>query len=69
LFGTGVWLVVILAVLAALVSVPLVTVYKSSDCRGRDVRYSFVAPWDEPPRDCRKNENGFELLRGELGLD
>jgi flagellar basal body-associated protein FliL len=67
--GTWIVLIVILAVLAAVISVPLFTVYKSSRCQERETRYSFVPPWDDPPRDCRTNQNGYELIRDELGLD
>ena len=30
--------------------------------------WSFVAPWDDPPSDCRHHQNGFEVLKDELGL-
>jgi hypothetical protein len=71
--GTTVRLLVFLAITVALVSVPLVVVYRSrcpdGDGRGRETRWTFVAPWDDPPRECRKHENGFEVIRDELGLD
>jgi hypothetical protein len=64
-------LVAILAVIGIVVAAPLVMVYRSTDCRGRgdDVRYSVVAPWDDPEVDCREHERGLDLLRTELGLD
>ena len=65
--GTTVRLAVILVLAAALVAVPLLVVYRS-DCRDERTSYSVVAPWDDAPRGCR-NDNGFEILRGELGLD
>jgi hypothetical protein len=60
--------VLILAVVAALVAVPLVTIHRSR-CERAQVRYSFVPPWDDPPAECRGHESGFEILRSELGFD
>jgi hypothetical protein len=65
-------LAVILVVIAALVAAPLFLVYRSEDCRGRGeerTRWSFVAPWDDPPVNCRDNDNGWRVLLEELGLD
>jgi hypothetical protein len=66
--GASVRFVLIVAVLVALVAVPLVTIYRSRCERGQ-VQYSFVLPWDDPPAECRRHESGFEILRSELGLD
>jgi hypothetical protein len=71
LLGTGVRLILIVALLAVLVAIPLVTVYRSTRCEGerRSARYEFVPPWDDPPAECRRNQSGFDLIRDELGLD
>ena len=62
--GTLIRLAVALIVIVAVVSFPLFTVYRST-CetpRAEEKRYTFVPPWDDPPRDCRDHENGFEIL-------
>jgi hypothetical protein len=63
-------MIVMLAVIAALVAAPLFLVYRSKclDEGKRVDEWSFVAPWDDPPSDCRRHQNGFEVLRDELGL-
>ena len=69
--GTGVRLIVFLAIALAVISVPLLVVYRSS-CRdddGRETRWTFVAPWDDPPGECRNHDNGFQVIRDEIGLD
>jgi hypothetical protein len=69
--GTSVRLMVFLAIAVALISVPLLIVYRS-DCRedgGRENRWTFVAPWDDPPSECRNHDNGFQVIRDEVGLD
>ena len=68
--GTGVRLVVILVVIAAVVAAPLFLVYRSKCVEdGKRVdSWSLVAPWDDPPSDCRRHQNGFEVLEDELGL-
>jgi hypothetical protein len=70
-FAVALRLVLILAVIGVLVAAPLVMVYRSTGCRGEgdDVRYSVVAPWDDPELDCREHERGFDLIRSEVGLD
>ena len=63
-------MVLFLLVIAALVVSPLFLVYRSKcleDGKRAD-SWAFVAPWDEPPSDCRNHPNGFEVLRDELGL-
>lgn len=68
--GTGVRLVVSLAMIAAVVAGPLFLVYRSKCVEdGKRVdSWSLVAPWDDPPSDCRRHQNGFEVLRDEVGL-
>lgn len=69
-FGTGLRLVLFIAVIAAIVAGPLFLVYRSK-CREDGKRvdsWSLVAPWDDPPSDCRGHENGFEVLKSEVGL-
>lgn len=68
-------MLVTIVVVAALAAAPLFTVYRSS-CRegeGRRAqtanRYSFVLPWNEPPKECRNHKNGFEILTNALGWD
>jgi hypothetical protein len=69
--GTTVRLIVFFAIAVALISVPLLIVYRS-ECRedgGRENRWTFVAPWDDPPGECRNHDNGFQVIRDEVGLD
>ena len=49
---------------------PLFLVYRSKCVEdGKRVdSWSLVAPWDDPPSDCRRHQNGFEVLKDELGL-
>ena len=70
LFGTGARLVVFLALIAALAIAPLFLVYRSKCVEnGKRVdSWSLVAPWDDPPADCRRHQNGLEVLRDEVGL-
>ena len=68
--GTGLRLAIILVVIAAIVVGPLFLVYRSK-CREGGERvdsWSIVAPWDDPPSDCRRHQNGFEVLKDEVGL-
>ena len=69
-FGTGVRLAIILVVIAAIVIGPLFLVYRSKCVEeGKRVdSWSLVAPWDDPPSECRRHENGFDVLRDELGI-
>ena len=70
LFGMGWRLILFGIVIGALVISPLFLVYRSK-CLENGKRvdsWSFVAPWDDPPSDCRHNQNGFEVLKDELGL-
>ena len=70
LLGAGWRMVIFLIVIAALVVAPLFVVYRSR-CLENGERvdsWSFVAPWDDPPSDCRHHQNGFEVIRDELGL-
>ena len=67
-------MLVTLAVVVALISIPLVTLYQSSCREGgkrkeRETRYSFVLPWKDPPAECRNHKSGLDLAREELGLD
>ncbi len=70
----GVATLVTIAVLLALASIPLFTLYQSKCREGGDrgkqeTRYSFVAPWNDPPEECRRNRSGLDLVREEVGLD
>jgi hypothetical protein len=70
----GVATLVTIAVLVALASIPLFTLYQSQCREGgdrgrRETRYSFVAPWNDPPEECRRNRSGLDLVREEVGLD
>ena len=68
--GAGWRMILFLAVIAALVVSPLFLVYRSKclDEGKRVDEWAFVAPWDDPPSDCRRHENGFEVLKAEIGL-
>jgi hypothetical protein len=70
MLGTGVRLALFLAVIAAIVAGPLFLVYRSKCVEdGQRVdSWSLVAPWDDPPADCRRHRTGFEVLRDEVGL-
>ncbi|HYH59857.1 MAG TPA: hypothetical protein VD790_11670 [Thermoleophilaceae bacterium] len=59
-------LFVILAVIAA----PLFIIHRSQCIEDgeRVDSWSLVAPWNDPPSDCRDHQNGFEVLEDELGL-
>ena len=75
-FGAVALTLAAIVVIAVVVSVPLFTIYKST-CRegdrgrraGTEARYSFVLPWNDPPKECRNHRNGLRLVRDELGLD
>ena len=70
LFGMGWRLILFGIVIGALVISPLFLVYRSKCLEdGKRVdSWNFVAPWDDPPSDCRHHQNGFEVLKDELGL-
>jgi hypothetical protein len=70
LLGTAVRLLLILALIAALVAVPLLTVHRA-ECEGGDPRYRAELPWEEgdSPAGCDFDQNGWEVLREEVGLD
>jgi len=70
MFSFSVQLLLFLLVIAALAAVPLLVVYRSQCVEdGKRVdSWSVVAPWDDPPSDCRDHESGFEVLRDEVGL-
>ena len=70
MLGTGMRLIVFFAVIAALAVAPLFLVYRSKCVENgeRVDSWSFVAPWDDPPSDCRHHQNGFEVLKDELGF-
>ena len=69
-FGAGWRLILMLAVIAALIVSPLFVVYRSKclDEGERVDEWALVAPWDDPPSDCRRHQNGFEVLKDEVGL-
>jgi hypothetical protein len=68
--GTGVRLGITLVVIAAIIVGPLFLIYRSKCVEnGKRVdSWSLVAPWDDPPSDCRRHQNGLEVLRDEVGL-
>jgi hypothetical protein len=68
--GAGWRLIVFLVVIAALLVAPLFVVYRSKCVEnGKRVdSWDFVAPWDDPPSDCRRHQSGFEVLKDEVGL-
>ena len=68
--GAGWRMLLFLLVIAALVVSPLFLVYQSKCVEDgeRVDSWSLVAPWDDPPSDCRRHRNGFEVLKDELGL-
>ena len=70
MFGTGFRFVLFLVVILALVATPLFLVYRSKCVEdGKRVdSWSIVAPWDDPPSDCRRHKNGLEVLSEEIGL-
>ena len=67
--STAVRLLVILAVSAAVVALPLVSVHRA-ECEGEDPRYRLELPWKEgePPAGCDFDQNGLQVLREEVGL-
>jgi hypothetical protein len=69
-FGTGWRMIFMFAAIVALAVGPLFLVYRSKcveDGKRQD-SWALVAPWDDPPSDCRGHQNGFEVLTDELGL-
>ncbi len=68
--GTGIRVALFLLVIAVLVIAPLFLVYRSKCVEdGKRVdSWSLVAPWDDPPSECRRHESGFEVLRDEAGI-
>jgi hypothetical protein len=67
--GTAVRLLVILAVIAVLVALPLFSVHRA-ECEEGDHQYRVELPWEEgePPAGCDFDQNGWEVLREEAGL-
>ena len=59
-----------LVLVGALILTPLTLVYRSKCVEdGKRVdSWSFVAPWNDPPSDCRNHESGFDVLKDEVGL-
>ena len=68
LLGTGWRLVLFLVLLAAVVALPLISIQQSR-CPGEGVSYSIVAPWDDPPAECRDHKTGLKLILEEIGID
>jgi hypothetical protein len=65
-------LVVLVALIVAVALAPLFVVYRSRGCSdegGRETRWSFVAPFSDPPEECSESDNGFQVLREEVGLE
>ncbi len=59
-----------LAVVLVVVAIPLLFVYRSQ-CRDGDepaTSYSVVPPWDDPDKQCRNHQRGFEVITDEIGL-
>lgn len=67
-FGAGLLTALVVVLLIVAIAVPLTTIYRSK-CAGRERSWSFVAPWDDPPADCRGHQRGYEILKDELGID
>lgn len=69
--SAAVQFLVILIIVAAVVGVPLASVYRSTCGEGRGEReYSVVVPFvGEKPEGCRDHRSGLTLLREEVGLD
>jgi hypothetical protein len=71
LMGTLIRIVLAIALIAALAAAPLFFVQRSK-CRERGkqrTHWAFVLPGDEPPRGCRGEQNGLEVLRDYVGLE
>ena len=69
-FGTGWRMILMLLLIAPLIVAPLFLVYRSKCIENgeRVDSWSIVAPWDDPPSDCRGHQTGFEVLKDEVGL-
>ena len=68
LLGTGIRLVLVVVLLAAVVALPLIFIQQSR-CPGEGVSYAIVPPWDDPPAECRDHKSGLKLILEEIGLD
>lgn len=70
LFGMGWRLILFFVIAAALIVAPLFLVYHSRCLENgkREAKWEFVAPWDDPPSDCRHNQTGFDYLKDQLGI-
>ena len=72
LIGLGIRLVLVLALIAAAVAVPLVTSYRSRcrDGRHLEAHWSFAVPGHEKRKPgCTRPEQGFHYLVRKVGLD
>jgi hypothetical protein len=69
-YGAGWRFALFLILIVALIVGPLFLVYRSKCVEnGKHVdSWSFVAPWDDPPSDCRGHQTGFEVLTDRLGF-
>jgi hypothetical protein len=70
ILGGGVLTLVVVVVIVLVALVPLLLIFRST-CEDRDdteTRYSFVAPWDDPPAECRDHQRAYEFLLDEVGL-
>ncbi|MEX2195110.1 MAG: hypothetical protein WD844_07470 [Thermoleophilaceae bacterium] len=68
--GAIVRTLLLLALIVAVAAIPLLVVYRS-ECPGDDgprTRWSFVAPFSDPPGDCRGHQSGVEVVLDEVGL-
>lgn len=68
--GASFLTILALVVILVVVAIPLLFVYRSQcpDGGKLSTSYSFVAPWDDPDRDCRNHQRGFEVVTDEIGL-
>ena len=72
LIGLGIRLLLVLALIAAAVAVPLVTSYRSRcrDGRHLEAHWSFALPGHQKRKPhCTKPEQGFDYLVRKVGLD
>ena len=68
--GSGILVLIVIAVIVVIAVVPLFMIYKGSCGEGgdRETTYKFVPPWDDPPKDCRDEQSGFEIVKDAVGL-
>lgn len=71
LLGSGVLIALVVVLIVVVALVPLFLVHRGTCGRGQDrgTEYNFVAPWNDPPTDCRANQSGFDVVKDAVGLD